>query len=162
MHEIHENHRHALIRFEDKRIYGQNSELPGKSFTYIGCDSSRFGCFAVDHNPDGFCPDQQVIAPPDLGMALAGDGLPIANPGRRGYFFPGKSGQFVVDLMPRDPPAKHPPDILGRARDPVRYRNILNPLQIHDIVDMALLIDIIRLDGEAMREFHSSQYNKFL
>jgi hypothetical protein len=35
-------------------------------------------------------------------------------------------------------------------------------LQIHDIVDMALLIDIIRLDGEAMREFHSSQYNKFL
>ena len=83
-----------------------------------------------------------------LGEALEGDACGLADPGAQDDLVAETGGRFVIDLVAQNDPS----DCLlrdgGSERFPMRGRDFLHPAQIDGVVDVRLLVDVSRLNGD--------------
>src|SRR5437660_8445053 len=91
----------------------------------------------------------------NLRKPLACDLCPLADSRSCGYLLTFECRFFVIDLMADDDPGIFCKHLLACGMLPVGYGDVLDPAEIRDIVDVALLIDLVGRDSERVREFHS-------
>src|SRR5690349_1064546 len=87
-----------------------------------------------------------VPRPQDFGVALERRGARRADPGARDHPVPGARGVLVVDLVPKDDPTDLGPFAGAGDGRPVRRGDVLYPAQVHDVVDVPQVVDVIGCD----------------
>ena len=71
-----------------------------------------------------------------------------ADPGSQNSLIAHARRRFVIDLVPKNDPADRALRFGAGQSFPMRGRDVLDPAQINGVVDVILVVDVARLNGD--------------
>jgi hypothetical protein len=116
----------------------------GKLRTQFGRDANWTPGLRIDGTPERARLRQElaITFAPDFGEPFERESSGFADPCAKRDFVAERGGRFVIDLMAQHDPADRFLSVRTGDCSPVRDRNILDPPQVNDVVNVFLLVDV--------------------
>ena len=117
----------------------------GKLRTQFGGDANWTPGFCIDGTPERARLRQElaIALAPDFGEPFEGQSSGFTHPRAKHDFVAERGGRFVVDLVSQYDPAAGLLRFRAGDGSPMRGGNVLDPPQVHGVVNMILLVDIV-------------------
>jgi hypothetical protein len=129
-------------------MINSNSASNGELVAHLSWNPDRSTALGIYWTPQGpsVRQDLRVAIAAHFGETLKCQPRGFAHPGTQHHFIAERGWSLVIDLVPQD----HPTNAFLRARAgdslPVSSRNLLDPSQVYNVVDVILSVDIARQD----------------
>jgi hypothetical protein len=116
----------------------------GKLRTHFSRDAHRPAGLRVYRAPQSPSGRQElaITFAPDLSESFKREPGGFADPCAKHDLVTERGGRFVIDFVSQDDPANRLLSVAACDCSPVRDRNILDPVQVHSVVHVILLVDI--------------------